>query len=173
MKKFILVVVLALAPTLFYGQSVFDKFDGPEDVTAVIVNKKMFEMMGNVNTKDKDAQQYMKLVKQLDNLRVFTTTNPKIAADMKATAAKYLKSSGLEDLMRINDKGQNIRIAVKSGAKESQITELLMFVEGSGKDETVILSLTGLFDLDDISMLTDKMNLPGGADLKRASKSKK
>ncbi len=173
MKKFLLTMVLALVPSLFFGQSVFDKFDGPDDVTAVIVNKKMFEMMGKVNTKDKDAQQFMKLVKNLDNLRVFSTTNSKIAADMKATANKYMRTAGLEDLMRINDKGKNIRIAVKSGPKESQIAELLMFIEGSGKDESVILSLTGLFDLDDLSVLTDRMNLPGGEDIKRASKSNK
>jgi hypothetical protein len=173
MKKFLLTIVLALMPSLFFGQSIFDKFDGPDDVTAVIVNKKMFEMMGKVNTKDKDAQQFLKLVKNLENLRVFSTTNSKIAADMKATATKYMRTAGLEDLMRVNEKGKNIRIAVKSGPKEQQITELLMFIEGSGKDESVILSLTGLFDLDDLSVLTDRMNLPGGEDIKRASKSNK
>lgn len=173
MKKFILVVVLALVPTLFFGQSVFDKFDGPDDVKAVIVNKKMFEMIGKVNSKDKDGQQYLNLVKQLDNLRVFTTSNPKIAADMKATALKYMKTAGLEDLMRVNDKGKNIRIAVKSNGRGNQISELLMFIEGGAKEESVVLSLTGLFDLDDISVLTDKMNLPGGDDIKGASKSKK
>jgi hypothetical protein len=32
------------------------------------------------------------------------------------------------------------------------------------------MSLTGTFDLNDISLLTDKMNLPGGKELKKASK---
>jgi hypothetical protein len=93
---------------------------------------------------------------------------------MKATADKYLKTAGLEELMRINDKGQNIKIMIKSGAKDSQIRELLMFIEGSGKgNETVLMSLTGNFDLNEISLLTDKMNLPGGSDLKKATKGKK
>ena len=35
---------------------------------------------------------------------------------------------------------------------------------------TVVLSLTGNFSLDEISMLTEKMSLPGGEDLKRAAK---
>jgi hypothetical protein len=48
-----------------------------------------------------------------------------------------------------------------------------MFVEGAPKEQTVLLSLTGEFDLNDISVLTDKMNLPGGDDLKKASKGKK
>jgi hypothetical protein len=50
------------------------------------------------------------------------------------------------------------------------VKELLMFIEGSGKDETVLMSLTGNFDLDELSALTEKMNLPGGAELKKAGK---
>jgi hypothetical protein len=48
-----------------------------------------------------------------------------------------------------------------------------MFIEGSGKEETVLMSLTGDFDLNELSVLTDKMKLPGGDDLKKASKGKK
>jgi len=174
MKKLIVTIALALMPTLFFGQAAFDKFDGLDDVTTVVVTKKMFSMIGDVKGGDKEAQQYMNLVKKLDNLKVFTTSSARTAADMKVTADKYAKSAGLEELMRVTDKGSNIRILIKSGAKETQVKELLMFIEGSGKaNETVLMSLTGLFDLNEISVLTDKMNLPGGDGLKKASKSKK
>jgi hypothetical protein len=173
MKKLIVTAILALMPTLFFGQqSAFAKYEDREDPTSVIVNKKMFQMMGNV--KNKESQQYLNLIKKLDNLKVFTTDNAKMTADMKATADKYIKSSGLEELMRINDKGQNIKIMVKSGATETQVKELLMFIEGTGKgSETVLMSLTGEFDLNDISMLTEKLNLPGGMELKKAGKGAK
>ena len=93
---------------------------------------------------------------------------------MKATADKYAKSAGLEELMRISDKGQNIKIMIKSGASDSQVKELLMFIEGTGKgNETVLMSLTGNFDLNELSVLTDKMNLPGGDSLKKAGKGPK
>ena len=174
MRKLVFTIALALMPVLFFGQSVFDKFDGPEEITTVIVNKKMFSMIGGVDTKDKESQQYMNLVKKLDNLKVFTTANSKFSADMKATADKYAKSAGLEELMRINNKGQNIKIMIKSGASESQVRELLMFIEGTGKgNETVLMSLTGNFDLNELSVLTDKMNLPGGDSLKKAGKGPK
>lgn len=160
-----------LMPALFFGQAAFDKYDGQDDVTSVIVNKKMFQMMGNV--KSKESQQYLDLIKKLDNLKVFTTASTRVTADMKATAEKYIKSAGLEELMRVNDKGQNIKIMVKSGSSETIVRELLMFIEGSGKgNETVLMSLTGNFDLNEISTLTDKMNLPGGTYLDNA-KSKK
>lgn len=173
MKKILAILVLTLMPSLFFGQTAFDKYDGEEGVTAVVIGKKMFEMMGNVKSNDKEAQQYMNLVKKLESLKVFVTSSPKITADMKVTSAKYLKTAALEELMRVNDGGKNIKIYVKSGASSTKVKELLMFIEGGGKDETVLMSLTGNFDLNEISMLTDKMNLPGGDALKKGTKGKK
>jgi hypothetical protein len=48
-----------------------------------------------------------------------------------------------------------------------------MFIEGGSKsNETVLMSLTGNFDLNEISILTDKMRIPGGDDLKKAKRKK-
>jgi hypothetical protein len=113
------------------------------------------------------------LIKKLENLKVFATQSDVKAAEMKATADKYLKSAAMEELMRITDKGKSVKIYVKSGATDSQIKELLMFVDGTGNEETVLMSLTGNFDLDELSVLTEKMKLPGGDDLKKASKGNK
>ena len=132
--------------------------------------------MGSVkkDNKDKESQQYLSFIKNLDNLKVFSTTSTRVTSEMKATADKYMKSAGLEELMRINDSGRNIKIWVKSGSKDSQIKELLMFMEETSKgNETVLMSLTGDFDLNEISVLTDKMRLPGGDELKKATKGKK
>ena len=174
-KKFIVTIALTLLPALFFGQSVFDKYEGEEVVTSVIVNPKMFQMMGNIkmDAKDKEKQKFVELVKKLDNLKVFTTSNTKLAADMKLTADKYIKSAKLEELMRANDKGSNIKIMIKSGGKETQVKELLMFIEGAGKNsETVLFSLTGDFDLNEVSLLTDKMNINGGDAIKKATKNR-
>ena len=176
MRKSIVVFVIMLLPTAFFGQAAFDKFDGQDDVTSVIVNKKMFQMMGSVkmDIKNKEDQQYLNLIKKLDNLKVFTTNSTRVTADMKATSEKYMKSAGLEELMRVNDNGKNIKISVKSGTNDSQIKELLMFMEGSSRgNQTVLMSLTGDFDLNEISVLTDKMRIPGGDELKKATRGKK
>ncbi|MFE3871844.1 DUF4252 domain-containing protein [Flavobacterium sp. ZS1P70] len=175
MKKFILTLVVVLVSSPFFAQAAFDKFDGQDDVTSIIVNKKMFDLMSKVkvDASDKETQQYLNLIKKLDNLKVFTTKSTRVENEMKASAEKYIKSAGLEELMRVNDSGKNIKILVKSGAKDSQIRELLMFIEGARNDDTVLMSLTGDFDLSEISILTDKMRIPGGDDLKKATKGKK
>lgn len=172
MKKIILIFVLSIMTNAMFAQSAFDKYDGQDDVTSIIVNKKMFQMMGSVkvDANDKETQQYLALMKKLDNLKVFTTTSTRVSTEMKLSTDSYIKTAGLEELMRINDSGKNVRILVKSGAVEGQVKELLMFIEGSNKEnETVLMSLTGSFDLSEISILTDKMKIPGGDDLKKAT----
>lgn len=174
MKNLVVVITFLFASVVSFAQGSFDKFEDKDGVTSVVVNKKMFEMMSKVkvDAKDKEMQQYMNLLKKLENLKVFTTNNAKIAADMKATVNSYLKSNPLEELMRVNSDGKNVKIYVKSGANQNVVKELLMFIEGANMKEasTIVLSLTGNFNLDEISMLTEKMSLPGGDDLKKASK---
>lgn len=174
-KKFMLTLIFALVSSPFFAQAAFDKFDGQDGVTSIIVNKKMFELMSKVkvDASDKEMQQYLSLIKKLDNLKVFTTKSTRVEGEMKVAADKYIKTAGLEELMRVNDSGKNIKILVKSGTKDAQIRELLMFIEGAKNDDTVLMSLTGDFDLSEISILTDKMRIPGGDDLKKATKGKK
>ncbi len=173
MRKLILSLVLVFSANAFFAQSVFDKFEDQEGITAVVVNKKMFSLLSKMEVKDKESQQYVNLIKKLDNLRVFVTQSDKKSDEMKSISDKYVKSASLEELMKINEKGKSVKIYVKSGASDSQIKELMMFVEGSGNEETVLMSLVGDFDLNELSVLTDKMNLPGGDDLKKASKGAK
>lgn len=175
MKKIIITILVALVSNTFFAQTAFDKYDGQDGVTSIVVNKKMFQMMSSVkvDANDKETQQYLSLIKKLDNLKVFTTTNTKLSADMKFTAEKYVKTAGLEELMRVNDGGKNVRILVKSGSTDNQVKELLMFIENASKqNETVLMSLTGSFNLSEIAILTDKMKIPGGDDLKKATKGK-
>ncbi|MBQ0908604.1 DUF4252 domain-containing protein [Flavobacterium sp. F-328] len=174
-RKIALTLALFLATSSLFAQSAFDKFDGQDDVTSIIVNKKMFDLMSKVkmDASDKDTQQYLALIKKLDNLKVFTTKSTRVEGEMKLAAEKYVKTAGLEELMRVNDNGRNVKIMVKSGTTDTQIRELLMFIEGAKNEDTVLMSLTGNFDLNQLSVLTDKMRIPGGDDLKKATKGKK
>ncbi|MBC5863921.1 DUF4252 domain-containing protein [Flavobacterium turcicum] len=174
-RKIAFTLALFLATSSLFAQSAFDKFEDQVEVKSFIVNKKMLDLMSKVkmDASDKDTQRYLALIKKLDNLRVFTTKSTRIESEMKLAAEKYVKTAGLEELMRVNDNGRNVKILVKSGAGDTQIRELLMFIEGAKNEDTVLMSLTGNFDLNEISVLTDKMRIPGGDDLKKASKARK
>lgn len=184
MKKLVVILAIALAPILTFGQSVFDKFEDMDGVTSVIVNQKMFKMLMDlqIQTDDPEAQEMIDLVGKITGLKVLTTGDEKISADMNSTFSSYLKSSNLQELMRIKDGEQTVKFYVKEGKDDNHVKELLMFVNGlkeitKGQDiningkkreiETVILSLTGDIDLRQISKLTNKMNVPGGDQLKK------
>ncbi|MHA7864676.1 DUF4252 domain-containing protein [Flagellimonas marinaquae] len=177
MKKYILIAVMTVMPLVGFSQSVFDKFEDLDDVTTVIVNKSMFNLLAkmDIETDDPEAKEFINIVNSLKSLKVFTTENKKIGDDMKSSVDSYLNSSKMEELMRIKDKDANVKFYIKEGKDADHVSELLMFVTGmkdveanGHKFETVILSLTGDIDLNNISSLTKKMNLP--EELNEASK---
>lgn len=187
MKKLVLIIAIALAPVVTFGQSLFDKYEDLDGVTSVVVNQKMFNMLAqiDVQTDDPEADEFLNMVKKLDNLKVLTTGDAKVSGQMKADVDKYLKTANLEELMRIKDGDQTVNFYVKNGKDENHVKELLMFVNGlkeltknqditiNGEKrevETVLLSLTGDIDLRQVSKLTNKMNVPGGKQLEKAGK---
>lgn len=169
MKKYILILLIALIPITGFSQSMFDKYEDLDDVTSVIVSKKAFELLAKMDIEmdDPEAQDFMDVATSVNSLKVFTTDNKSIGSDMKASVDKYLKSSTLTELMRVKDKDANVKFYIKEGKDSDHVSELLMFVTGikeveanGRKFETVLLSLTGDIDLNKISSLTKKMNLP-------------
>jgi len=182
MKKYILIVAMAVLPLSGFSQSIFDKFEDSDEVSSVIVNKNMFNLLVkmDVDVDDPEAQDFMNIAKSLSGLKVFITEDKAVSADMQATVDKYLKSSSLEELMRVKDKETNVKFYVKNGKDEDHVSELLMFVTGidnvdveinDRKIETVLLTLTGDIDLTKIGSLTKKMNLP--EELNKAEKKNK
>ncbi|MDO1500960.1 DUF4252 domain-containing protein [Winogradskyella maritima] len=182
MKKLIVLIALIVAPALSFGQGVFDKFEDMEDVSTVIMNQKMFKMIASIDIdmEDAEGQKYMDMVKKITGVKIFTTGNERVSADMNSTVTKYLKSSSLAELMRIKDGEQTVKFYVKEGKDENHVKELLMFVNGlkeltegqnieiNGKKrevETVLVSITGDIDLREISKVLNSMDLPGGKEL--------
>ena len=179
MKKFLVITVMALLPLTGFSQSIFDKYEDLDEVSAVVVNKSMFNLLAkmDVDIDDPDAKDFMSIARSLSGLKVFTTEDAKVSGDMKATVSKYLKSEKMEELMRVKDKDANVKFYIRNGKDEDHVSELLMFVTGmknvdvevnGRKFETVLLSLTGDIDLNKIGSLTKKMNLP--SELNKAGK---
>lgn len=169
MKKYILILVVAVLPFTGFSQSLFDKYEELEEVTSVVVNQSMFNLLAKIDVEvdEPEAQDFVDIAKSLKSLKVFTTDNKSIGDDMKASVDKYLKSTALTELMRIKDKDANVKFYIKEGKDSDHVSELLMFVTGlkeveadGRKFETVLLSLTGDIDLNKINSLTKKMNLP-------------
>lgn len=179
MKKIILLLGLMVLPLITNAQSYFDSLEDHDDVTAIVVNKNMFKLMSkiDIDTDDAEAKEYLNLIKNIDDLKVFVSKKPGVTTKMKNMVDQYLKKANLEELMRVKDKDANVKFYFKQGSNQDKVAELLMFVSGikdvnvnGGNVETVLLSLTGDIDLKQISKLTNEMDLPGGKHLKKAEK---
>ncbi len=178
-----LFTVLISSTTL--AQDVFSKYSDNSKVTYISIKPKMFQLLAkmDVDTEDKEAQQYIEMVNSITSFKTIMTSDKAIASDF----SKYVKvaSRKLAELMKVKDDGVVMTFFVKEGKDEDHVSELLMYVDGltdvtsgvnldlNGKKrtlESVVVLLTGDIDLNQISKLTSKMNLPGGDALDKKNK---
>lgn len=169
-NKIFLTIALVMSVWISNAQSQFDKFEEIEGVTSVIVNQKAFSLMSKIGSESDD--EYLGLIKNIESLKVFATESVEVAKQMEDAVKSYLKNANLEELMRVKDGESNVTIYVKEGKSEDFVKELFMFVKDSenSSKESVIISLTGDIDLNQIAKLTEKMDLPGGEHLEKANK---
>ncbi len=183
MKNLIVLSVLILLPFVNFSQEIFDKYEDNDNVTFVAMQPKMFQMLAkmSVNSDDPEAQEFFEFVNSITSFKVIQTEDKSISNDISSWVTNRLKNTTYEELMRIKDGDSNVKFYVKEGKDDDHVKELLMFVTGikdmnieiNGKKiETVLLSLTGDINLQKIGKLTEKMDLPGGDKLGKATKEK-
>lgn len=184
MKNRLIVFVMAIMLMPLTGmaqKNIFEKYSDDSNVTYVSIKPKMFQMIAKmgIDIDDAEAKAYMDMVKSITSFKTIITDKADISSDI----AKWVKSrsSSLEELMEVRDDGTNVNFYVKEGKDADHVKELLIFVNGisnkmdekieiNGKErkiETVVVSLTGDIDLNEISKLTSQMNIPGGEHLEK------
>jgi len=187
MKKNVILFIMAimLMPLTAMSQNIFEKYSDHNDVTYVSIKPKMFQMLAkiDINTDDAESQAFIEMVNSITSFKTIATDNKSIATDI----AKWVesRSSSLEELMEVKDDGMVVKFYIKEGKDSDHVAELLVFVNGldaimkdsdvsiNGKNrsiETVVVSFTGDIDLNQISKLTNQMNLPGGDELDKKNK---
>ncbi|MDO5969830.1 DUF4252 domain-containing protein [Flavivirga aquimarina] len=181
-KVIVLISALMLLPLMGMAQNIFDKYSDNSDVTYVSIKPKMFQMIAKmgINVEDAEAKAYMDMVKSITSFKTIVTDNKAISGDIQKWVRS--RSSSLEELMEVKDDGTEVKFYVKEGKDSDHVKELLIFVNGidkvmkgqgveingeNRKIETVVVSLTGDINLNEISKLTDKMNIPGGKHLEK------
>lgn len=164
----LIVILSTFSVTSMKAQDEFSKFEKDKQINSVVVNKKMFEMMTNVKVdpKNEEEKAYFDLIKKLDNLRVFNTSNSTSKAQLKDAFTSYLNKGKLKQLSEKKTEGAVITIYINKDGNDKSVKELLMFNEGNGSKENIILLINGDFGLNEVSALTKKMNLPIGDSFK-------
>lgn len=177
MKYILILIAICLMPFSINAQSEFDKYLNSDDVGAVVINKNLLGMVASIsaNDEDKEAQEFIEMAENIDEIKVFMTDKPAASKEMAATVKKYLNKSKMDMLMQVKEKGNRVDFYVKSTKNDEIVSELLMFVKGIDDDdsgfESVLVTMTGEIELAKIGTLVNKMNLP--KELEKAEKGKK
>ncbi|WP_430408975.1 DUF4252 domain-containing protein [Kordia sp.] len=178
MRKIVILVFLMALPLVTFGQGIFEKYADSEDVAYVSIKPRMFKMLATMglDADDPDSKEFLKMVNSITSFKTIATSNAKIAAEIERWVGK--RSNDLEELMVVREGNTRMKFYVKSGSSDTKVKELLMCITGiqdkvkiSETDiNTVVVSLTGDIDLNQISKLTSQMDIPGGEHLKNAKK---
>lgn len=181
MKKMVL-VLFAISSLITKGQSIFDSYANNEEVSYISISPKMFEMLGkmSVSTSDPEAEEFLKMVQSISNFKVLISANGTISGEMFQWFQAQAQEKDLEELITVRDNGSDIHFYVKKGNRENFVEQLLMFAYKKSRDkkattsgkeiESVLMLLEGKIDLNQISKLTEKMDLPGSEQLKKVRK---
>jgi hypothetical protein len=169
MKKIIVLIALVIAPAVSFGQSTFDELENMDEVSSFFVNKEAFQLLQKFNPDmggDNEALEVFKMIQDLKELKVFKTNDSGISKKMGVMVKTLVKKSNLTELMRFKDKGSKAKIYVKTGGNSDTVSEVLMYVSGvskmtEGHAESVIVSLTGVIDINKLSKLADKFTNDG------------
>jgi len=164
MKNITFIIAVLSMPLLGLAQNsndIFKKFKGKEDVTTVSVSKYMFSLFSDVETGDKDSQEFLDLVQTLDGMKILTTENSSMAKEIIKSVQKHMDNSGFNELMTVEENGKDVVFKIKEEGKK--VSELIMLVNEG--DQVVFMSITGNIDLKKISQLSKKMNISGLEDL--------
>lgn len=168
MKTILILILSALISGYAVAQD-FSRYENNPSVSSVVINKKMFKLMSkfDLDSDDKEIQSYMKLIENLEDIKVFKTNNPEMRKQLNADAEAYANNNNLEELMRANEGGQSIRFMFEPGSTDDKIKQLFIHVNSiENKEETVVMIINGLIDLRQISKLASDLKVPGADSLK-------
>lgn len=170
MKKLTFAILALLLPFLSGAQN-FDKYENMKDVDAVVITSKMFKLLTKIdlNADDPETQAYIDLIENLQEMRVFSSTQENVRKQMSADVSSYVKKGGLEELMRVTEDGKTVKFYYKPGKNDDYVSQLFMFMEGREKSKpvSVILNISGEINLNQISKLANDFKIPGGDELKK------
>ena len=166
MKKIILLIALAITPTLSFGQSGFDELEDMDGVMSVVISKDAFEILSKFNfDSDKGGNQMTEVFKMIDNLnefKTFSTDELKIAIKMEDMVANEVNVNKLTELMRLKEEDSKVWIYVKKTPSKDLVSEVLMLVKGidkktNGISKAMIISLSGSININKMSTLVETL----------------
>lgn len=143
----------------------FSAYGDDDRFTKVSISSKMFGLFTNISTEDPNEQQVIETISKLKGLKMLVGTELTNAQSLFNSVQKTT-ASAYEELMTVENKDQELVFYIKE--TNGTITELVMLLYQD--TELMILSLVGDIDLQELSRLSDKMDIQGFEEFKNLEK---
>lgn len=172
-RKMIFLLLFCL-PLTAMAQSLAEKvvsnYEGKKGYTSINISKSMFKMLSRVKTTDPEYQDLQKFVSHLNGIKILIQEDAQTNTFKNdlASLANSLIKNGYEELMNINEEG-NV-ISFKTFEKNNRIQELVMSITG---EDTVLMIISGNFLLDELTSISDEINIGGMDQVKKLKTDKK
>ena len=125
-------------------KEVFQKYQDKDGVTTVHVPKFLMRLAGRFDNEAK------KLTDRINDIRIMSCENRNMSKKIKQDALAAYQSQGYEEMLRVKEDGEQIRIyqrALKNGKSE--------FALLAEDEELAIINVTGRLSIDDMKNIED------------------
>lgn len=183
MKKLLSTFLIVITCGFLYAQDIFEKFYDYEDVTVVSINDQLFKIIANMQL-DLDTPADEEIYDVISGIRSFNlieSRNDKVNVKLKKWLSNCV-NNGYIELMNIRDNNSDVRFYVKQGDYQNTFEQFVMYVSniddfpGIPEEiralETVVFSLEGDIDINQISEIANRLDFPG-SDIVKESVEKK
>jgi len=154
MKNIILIITLSFLPVTGHSQrsvdALFKKYGNRDGFVTLTFRGPLLKIAGLVNDEDND---YNQLAKKITLVRILAQEDDNITTvNFQNSMTKYLKPGRYEELLKVNKRGQDIRMLVRTNG--DKLKEFLLIAGGR---KNVIVQIRGNMNYDDAKRISQKV----------------
>ena len=159
MKRIAILAALLLTTIASFaqnGKSSYQKYSEAEGVSAVYISPAMFRLIGKIPELSVEGEDInlAPVIQSLSGLYLIDSENPKINAELKAEAERFVSSGRYELLMEAKDAGEIVRMYTVGDDKT--VNGFVMIADEA--NETTFIYLDGKMNRDDLeNLLAEQM----------------
>lgn len=159
MKRIAILAALLLSTIASFaqnGKSIYQKYSEAEGVSAVYISPAMFRLIGKIPELSVEGEDInlAPVIQSLSGLYLIDSENPKINAELKAEAERFVSSGRYELLMEAKDAGEIVRMYTVGDDKT--VNGFVMIADEA--NETTFIYLDGKMNRDDLeNLLAEQM----------------
>ncbi len=168
MKKLMLSLITLIAGSAAFAQTqqidaFFQKYEGKEGFTSVIVSEKLFSWVASAAD---DTQEWQSAVEGIKGIRILVYENTEGNSLSGQYYNEFMTSvpvTGYEELMDVNAEGEKVKLYGRN-ITGSVLNDMLLVCDADG--EFVMISIMGAIDINKISDIGD-LDIEGLDELKK------